>query len=69
MELKFILEALLFSAQKPLSPAEIRDVFAKAGDEPEADATSPPRSKNSSKTTKPPPAAIGSCAWPGRGNS
>lgn len=39
MELKFILESILFSAQKPLSPAEIRDVFAKAGDEPEAEAT------------------------------
>ncbi len=30
MELKFILEALLFSAQKPLSLKEIRDVFAGA---------------------------------------
>src|ERR1700720_124317 len=30
MELKFILEALLFSAQKPLSLKEIRDVFAAA---------------------------------------
>jgi segregation and condensation protein B len=39
MELKFILEAILFSAQKPLSPAEIRDVFAKAAEEPEAEAT------------------------------
>lgn len=39
MELKFILESVLFSAQKPLSPAEIRDVFAKAGAEEEADAT------------------------------
>lgn len=39
MELKFILESILFSAQKPLSPGEIRDVFAKAGEEPEADAT------------------------------
>lgn len=37
MELKFILEAILFSAQKPLSPAEIRDVFAKAAAEEEAD--------------------------------
>jgi segregation and condensation protein B len=27
MELKFILESILFSAQKPLSPKEIRDVF------------------------------------------
>jgi len=39
MELKFILEAILFSAQKPLSPGEIRDVFAKAAEEPEAEAT------------------------------
>src|SRR5438477_506342 len=30
MELKFILEAVLFSAQKPLSPAELRDVLAEA---------------------------------------
>src|SRR5438132_7921086 len=30
MELKFILEAVLFSAQKPLSPAELRDVLADA---------------------------------------
>src|SRR6478752_6394933 len=39
MELKFILESILFSAQKPLSPAEIRDVFAKAAAEEDADAT------------------------------
>ena len=30
MELKFILEAVLFSAQKPLSPAELRAVLAEA---------------------------------------
>ena len=30
MELKFILEALLFSAQKPLSVKELREVFASA---------------------------------------
>src|SRR5215471_5539276 len=30
MELKFILEAILFSAQKPLSLKELRDVFAGA---------------------------------------
>jgi segregation and condensation protein B len=30
MELKFILEALLFAAQKPLSTKELRDVFAGA---------------------------------------
>jgi len=39
MDLKFILESVLFSAQKPLSPAEIRDVFAKAAAEEDADAT------------------------------
>ena len=39
MELKFILESILFSAQKPLSPAEIRDVFAKAAAEEDADAS------------------------------
>ena len=30
MELKLILEAILFSAQKPLSLKELRDVFAGA---------------------------------------
>ena len=30
MELKFILEAILFSAQKPLNPREIRDLLAAA---------------------------------------
>jgi segregation and condensation protein B len=30
MELKLILEALLFSAQKPLNPAELRDLLAQA---------------------------------------
>lgn len=39
MELKFILESLLFSAQKPLSPAELREVFANAAAEEGADAT------------------------------
>ena len=34
MELKFILEAILFSAQKPMSPKELRDLLAAtAGDE------------------------------------
>src|SRR6266702_3534203 len=32
MELKFILEAVLFSAQKPLSPAELRAVLAEAAE-------------------------------------
>jgi len=39
MELKFILESLLFSAQKPLSPAELREVFATAAEPEDADAT------------------------------
>src|SRR5438094_940054 len=32
MELKFILESVLFSAQKPLSPAELREVLADAAE-------------------------------------
>ncbi len=39
MELKFILESLLFSAQKPLSPSELREVLANAAAEEDADAT------------------------------
>jgi len=39
MELKFILEALLFSAQKPLSIKEIRDVFASAPEHAEGNET------------------------------
>jgi segregation and condensation protein B len=39
MELKFILESLLFSAQKPLSVKELRDVLAAAADQEGADAT------------------------------
>ncbi|HWI57144.1 MAG TPA: SMC-Scp complex subunit ScpB [Bacillota bacterium] len=39
MELKFILEAILFSAQKPLSLKEIRDVFATAPDHAEGNET------------------------------
>lgn len=38
MELKFILESLLFSAQKPLSPAELREVFVNAAAEEDAEA-------------------------------
>jgi len=37
MELKFILEAILFSAQKPLSLKEFRDVFAGAPEHAEGD--------------------------------
>ena len=39
MELKFILESLLFSAQKPLSPAELREIFASAAEQDDADAS------------------------------
>ncbi len=39
MELKFILESLLFSAQKPLSGKELRDVLAAAAEAEDADAT------------------------------
>ena len=39
MELKFILESLLFSAQKPLSAKELRDVFAAAAEQAEGDET------------------------------
>ncbi len=39
MELKFILESLLFSAQKPLSLKELRDVLAAAAELADADAT------------------------------
>src|SRR5262245_18664229 len=39
MELKTILEAILFSAQKPLSPKELRDVLASAAEHAEGDAT------------------------------
>lgn len=39
MELKFILESLLFSAQKPLSVKELRDVLASAAEQDDADAT------------------------------
>jgi segregation and condensation protein B len=36
MELKFILEAILFSAQKPLNPKELRDLLAAAAEHGEA---------------------------------
>lgn len=39
MELKLILEAILFSAQKPLSLKEIREVFAAAPEHAEGEAT------------------------------
>ena len=39
MDLKFILESILFSAQKPLSVKEIREVLANAAEEEGADAT------------------------------
>jgi len=39
MELKLILESLLFSAQKPMSVKELRDLFATAASEENADET------------------------------
>jgi segregation and condensation protein B len=39
MELKSILEALLFSAQKPMSPKELRELFAAAVEHAEGDET------------------------------
>jgi segregation and condensation protein B len=39
MELKFILESLLFSAQKPMSVKELREVLANAAEADDADAT------------------------------
>src|SRR5881392_2649843 len=39
MELKFILESILFSAQKPMSVKELRDVLANAAEQDDADAT------------------------------
>jgi segregation and condensation protein B len=39
MELKFILESLLFSAQKPVSVKELRDIFAAAAAAEDADET------------------------------
>jgi segregation and condensation protein B len=39
MELKFILESLLFSAQKPLSLKELREVLGRAAEADDADAT------------------------------
>src|SRR6185369_7069478 len=37
MELKFILESLLFSAQKPMSVKELRDVLTNAAEQEDAD--------------------------------
>jgi segregation and condensation protein B len=45
MELKFILESLLFSAQKPLSVKELRDILASAADVEDADGTTKPFKK------------------------
>jgi segregation and condensation protein B len=45
MELKFILESLLFSAQKPMSVKELRDVLANAASAEDADETAKPFKK------------------------
>jgi len=39
MDLKFILESILFSAQKPMSVKEIREVLSNAAEQEDADAT------------------------------
>ena len=73
MELKLILESLLFSAQKPLSVKELRDVLAAAAGHEAADATAKSLAKvkeseltagwnNWRANTKPPLAAIASRA-------
>ena len=41
MELKFILEAILFSAQKPLSPHELRELLKNTAEQSEEAATKP----------------------------
>jgi segregation and condensation protein B len=41
MELKFILESILFSAQQPLSPKELRDLLAAAAEQSENSAAKP----------------------------
>ena len=45
MELKFILESLLFSAQKPLSVKELREVLANAAEADDADPAAKPFAK------------------------
>ncbi|HVU26659.1 MAG TPA: SMC-Scp complex subunit ScpB [Verrucomicrobiae bacterium] len=45
MELKFILESLLFSAQKPLSVKELREILANAAEAEDADAAAKPFAK------------------------
>src|SRR5207248_11244055 len=45
MELKFILESLLFSAQKPMSEKELRDLLTNAATAEDADAAAKPFKK------------------------
>ena len=45
MELKFILESLLFSAQKPMSVKELRDLLANAATAEDADEVAKPFKK------------------------
>ena len=45
MELKFILEPLLFSAQKPMTAKELRDVLASAATAEDADDATKPFKK------------------------
>ena len=41
MDLKFILESILFSAQQPLTPKELRDLLATASQQDESGAARP----------------------------
>src|SRR6516165_10385689 len=45
MEIKFILESLLFSAQRPMSVRELREVFVNAASDENADETAKPFKK------------------------
>lgn len=45
MELKFILESLLFSAQKPLSAKELRDILSEAAEQEDAEDAAKPFKK------------------------
>src|SRR6202041_1544820 len=55
MELKFILESLLFSAQKPMSVKELRDVLTNAASAEDADETAKAfkKTKNDDLTAAP----------------
>ena len=80
MELKFILESILFSAQKPMTWRELRDLLVAAAAEENSDPAAKPFKKTKEEDisaaleqlapiTRPPRGATGWCASPGRGNS